>query len=410
MVEPRRLTQLVDSASQSLDLPAGRLTVGLSGGADSATLGYFCVNGGRETRGVHINHGLANSALMEKAASEVAAELGIDLEVRNVVVPQGPSPEGQARAVRYSEFAAATTESDSLLTAHTRDDVVETVLFNMIRGTGPKGLGGIPYYRAPNVFRPMLRITRSATREIASLADLSFVDDPMNDQPDLTRNIVRSRVIPMLSELNPRVPDSIARMAEVIASDNIHLDWEAAHVPLLVGEHSVAVAVGELVAVPNPVGDRVLKTMLTHLLGSGGVSAERVGSLWLVARGQVEQHQLSPAVVAFRRGPLLVVESAPGRIDNQSVVLTPGSHQQGRIVFDVLSHDEICQVVPLSRWSAVFRPTTVLEATADGVVSADGKPAWVPGEKRMPVAWYEPGSIGYLSVFAREESGWTSSP
>jgi len=410
MADSRRLTQLLDSVSSALDLPDGSLVVGLSGGADSATLGFLCKKAGRETRAVHINHGLAHSTMMEKAAADIAARLDVGFDVRNVVVPEGPSPEGQARRVRYSEFAEATTENDRVLTAHTRDDSVETVLFNLIRGTGPLGLGGIPNYRPPNVFRPMLTITRSATREIATLADLPFVDDPMNDASGITRNVIRSRVVPMLSELNPRVSESLARMADTIASDNNHLDREAGRIYLLEGANTVGVAVGDLLAVPEPVADRVLKTMLTRIVGSGGVTAEKVKALWSVADGRVESHQMGSGASATRRGALLVVEVAIERVGNHTVPLTPGRHTNGRIVFEVLACDEVCQVTPLSRWSALFPPDTLLEATSDGAVAADGVPAWIPGERRMPVAWYQPGSVGYLSVFAREESGWTSSP
>ncbi len=80
------------------------------------------------------------------------------------------------------------------------------------------------------------------------------------------------------------------------------------------------------------------------------------------------------------------------------------------MVFGLSKRDEVCRVAPLSRWHAIFPRGTVLTVESNGVVHADGNPAWVPGEKRLPVAWYSPGTVGYLSVFAREDSGWTSSP
>ena len=199
-------------------------------------------------------------------------------------------------------------------------------------------------------------------------------------------------------------------MSTAIASDNSHLDREAAQVTILADDEAVSVAVGDLIAVVEPIGDRVLKTMLTWTVGSDGVTVERVKSLWLVARGEIESQQLGSNMTAIRRGPSLVIEPVRGRDDHQTVLLAPGQHRLGRLHFDVLARDEVCKVVHLSRWSALFSPSTLLEATPDGLVTADGAPAWVPGERRMPVAWYEPGSVGYLSVFAREESGWTSNP
>ncbi len=410
MAGTRRLTELALSVSDRVDLPDGPLVVGLSGGADSAALAWLCVDMGRDVRAVHINHGLPDSRLMEKAAVAIAGQLDVDIETREVIVPEGPSPEGQARRVRYAEFAEATTSVSVLLTAHTRDDDVETVLFNLIRGTGPRGLGGIPYYRPPNVFRPMLTITRSETREIAVLAGLSFVDDPMNDDQSLTRNIVRSRVIPMLAELNPRLSESIARMAAVVASDNSYLDREAARVSILRGDDSVAVAVGDLLAVPKPLADRILKSMLALAVGLDGVTAERVDNLWSVALAETTAFGPAPDVNVIRKGPLLVIETPADWLEEQIVALTPGHHRSGGFEFDVLKHSRPCLVAPLSKWAALFPIDTELAAGPDGVVTADGQPAWMPGSNRLPVAWYEPGSVGYLSVFAREVTGWTSNP
>ena len=410
MAGSRRLTELVEGVSARLDIPDGPLVVALSGGADSATLLYLCADLGRQTWALHVNHGLPSSQLMENAAVAIAERLDVDLETRGVVVPEGPSPEGQARHARYSAFTEATTSGGWLLTAHTRDDDVETVLFNLIRGTGPRGLGGIPYYRPHNVFRPMLTITRSETREIAVLAGLPFVDDPMNDDPTLTRNVMRSRVVPMLAELNPRLSESIARMAATVASDNAYLDHEAAQVPILHRDDFVGVAVGDLLAIAKPLGDRILKTMLTYTVGSGGVTADRVDNLWSVARAEAASFELAPEVKAVRKGSLLVIETQSDWLDNQAVTLSPGRHRSGRVEFDVISHDGPCRVAPLSPWSAIFPADTKLAAGSDGVVTADGEPAWTPGEKRLPVAWYEPGSVGYLSIFAKEVSGWTSSP
>ncbi len=410
MAGSRRLTELAEDVSARLDLPDGPLVVALSGGADSAALLYLSADPRAQTRALHVNHGLAHSDKMESAADDVARSLGVDLDVVAVTVEDGPSPEGQARQARYTAFVDRTGEGDRLLTAHTRDDNVETVVFNLIRGTGPRGLGGIPYHRPHNVFRPMLTITRSETREIAALAGLPFVDDPMNDDPGLTRNVIRSRVIPMLAELNPRFSESIARMASTVGADSAYLDNEVAQVRILRGEDSVGVAVGDLLAMAKPLGDRVLKTMLTYTVGSEGVSAERVDTLWSVARAETVAVELTSEVRVVRRGPLLVIETGSEGFDIRVVMLSPGRHRSGPVEFDVLSHDGPCMVAPLSAWAAIFPADTQLAVGSDGVVTANEEPAWTPGGRRLPVAWYEPGSVGYLSVFAKEVTGWTSGP
>lgn len=406
MAGTRRLDQLVDSVRGRVRLPDGPLVLGLSGGADSAALGYLCAAMGYELRAVHVNHGLTHSSLMEKAAAEIAQTLGLGLEVVEVDVPEGASPEGQARRARYRAFADV---EGRLLTAHTRDDVVETVLFNLIRGTGPRGMAGIPYFRAHNIYRPILEIDRSETREIAALAGLPFVDDPMNDDPRLSRNIIRRRVIPALAELNPGLSGSIARMSSAIGKDNDFFDRQAARVSLHHGDRSIAVAIGDLVTTPGPIADRVLKTMLTLTVGGRGLTAERVQAMWRVATGEVESWQIEAEVVARRDGAMLVLESPPDLLDNRPAPLTPGTHRLGLLEFEVLRGGGHCPVLPLSRWSAVFPVDTELVAMPDGTVTADGEPAWEPGGKRHPVAWYVPGSDGYLSVSVKEVTGWTSS-
>ena len=410
MAGSRRLTELVKAVSARLDVPDGPLVVALSGGADSATLLYLCADLGTQTRALHVNHGLPHSDTMKSAACDVAQRLGVDLDVVTVTVQDGPSPEGQARRARYSAFAEKTSEGERLLTGHTRDDSVETTLMNLVRGTGPRGLAGIPSRRSPNIYRPMLTITRNETREIAALALLGFVDDPMNDDPTLTRNIVRSQLIPLLSTLNPRLADSVTRLSAAVGADSSYLDEAAAQISLNVSTGSAAVAVGDVLAAPGPVADRLLKTLLTHVVGHGGVTADTLERIWSVARGSTVRQVISSGVVVERRGAMLVVEAPKKWAEVRVVSLTPGRHRSGRVEFDVLSHDGPCRVAPLSAWSAIFPADTKLAAGSDGVVTADGEPAWRPGEKRLPVAWYEPGSVGYLSIFAKEVTGWTSNP
>jgi hypothetical protein len=343
---------------------------------------------------------------MEKAAVEIAQRLEIAVEVVVVEVPSGPSPEGQARRARYEAFDEV---PGSLLTAHTRDDDVETVVFNMIRGTAASGLAGIPYHRAQNVYRPILDVTRSETREIAALAGLPSVDDPMNEDPGLSRNIMRHEVIPMFRALNPAIEESIARLSSAVGKDNAYLDELAARVPIRHGERSVAVAIGDLAALPGPVADRVLKTMLMRTVGGSGVTAERVQALRDVAAGEIRSREIEAGVVALSRGAMLVLCYVGEAADDEPVALSPGVHRLGNLEFEVISRDGRCPVLPLSRWSAVFASDADLVALPDGTVTASGEVAWEPGRRRHPVAWYVPGADGYLSVFANEVTGWTSS-
>nr|MDP9495911.1 tRNA lysidine(34) synthetase TilS [Actinomycetota bacterium] len=334
--------------------------------------------------------------------------------VVTVVVPDGASPEGRAREARYAALIEASGQGDVILTAHTLDDQAETVLLNVLRGTGPRGLSGIPVWRPPRINRPLLRVTRSETRELAVLAGLPFFDDPMNEDMGLTRNAIRRRVLPELLGFNPKLMASIARMAETVRSDSETLDREAERLPVMFDERRAQIPVGSLTTADSSVANRALSSIAGRFRDHRSFGAEELGRVWRVIRGEAMMEELSGGLVVRRSGPMLRFEHLDQTpADAAEVALGPGSHQLGDTVFDVDLVDEICRVAPLGPWGAIFRPDTDLvarSAEGDVVVEADGERAWVPGLRRAPVAWYEPGTRGYLSVSAREEAGWTSSP
>ena len=407
MAATRRLSQLVESASDRLVLPNLRPVVALSGGADSAALAYLVKEQGEDIRAIHVNHNLAYSGLMEKTARSIADQLDIALQVVSVAVPEGASPEGQARKARYGAFGGI-PDSDAVLTAHTLDDNAETMLINLIRGTGVRGLTGIPTHRPPNIFRPILRVRRSETREIAALVGLPFVDDPMNEDLSLTRNLLRAQVYPVLRQLNPQLSEAMARTAEALAADADYLDHLSPTPTLHEGRASISL--GVLAAASRPLMFRTLLAMIGHVVGEGSLSAARLDRVWGVARGESTAQQIGRGAVARRNGPNLIIEIENNSSPSVSIQLTPGRHLHGGVAYEVAEIDSVCRVVPLSKWAAIFPLGTALGVGPDGVVHADGESAWVPGERRLPVAWYTPGSVGYLSVFAIEERGWTSSP
>jgi tRNA(Ile)-lysidine synthase len=408
MAGTRRLNELVSEATGRLELPdAPSFTVALSGGADSAALAYLMVRAGRSVRALHVDHGLPGSPRMRAAAEAVAGQLGIPLQVVETTVPAGASPEGRARSARYEAFAGATSVAEPVLTAHTADDNVETMILNLVRGGSTRGLSGIPKHRPPNVHRPMLKVTRNSAREIAVLAGLGFEDDPMNLDPGLSRNYIRRVVMPTLSALDPGIATQLARGAELVRADADLLDDWAAACPLRATTDGVLLVVGDLLQLPEPIAGRVVMRGLGRL----GVepSSDRVNRALEVARGLAVSAEIGGGVVAVRQGPFLRLST--GRRDEPATVSLPvGETTHRGMVYRVIHHDSTCQVAPLGKWQAIFPPGTELSVGPDRVVRADGEPAWQPGAWRMPVAWYEAGTRGYLSVLAREESGWTSSP
>jgi tRNA(Ile)-lysidine synthase len=300
VVATRRLTELVASARSKLDLPDGRVSVALSGGADSASLANLVLEEGREMGLIHVDHRLPASPLMAEAAHRVADVLGVPLQTVEVDVGVGPSVEDRARDARYKALAEV---GDAVLTGHTRDDSVETMLINLIRGTGPTGLTGIPRFRPPNIHRPILAVTRSETRELATLAGLPFLDDPMNEDLSLTRNRIRRHLLPMLRELNPQIDLALTRAAELLERDNTYLDELALRHP----GHPLPVSV--LVTLPRALADRLLHRALEN--AGIGATADRIARMWSVTSGDSDRQDLAEGLSAVRRGALIAIEIDP---------------------------------------------------------------------------------------------------
>ena len=133
-------------------LPASaRVTVALSGGADSAALLAALIecctrSSQRAVRALHIHHGLSGSDALADAAAQIARVLGVSLEVARVQMSSAPglSVEAEARRVRYDAFRAALSPGEVLLTAHHQEDQAETLLLQLLRGAGVTGLSAMP--------------------------------------------------------------------------------------------------------------------------------------------------------------------------------------------------------------------------------------------------------------------------
>ncbi len=146
----------------------------------------------------------------------MSSELGIGLEEAG-------------RNARYAFFdqAAASAECQHIATAHTRTDLVETVLLNMVRGTGLTGLAGIPE-RRENIIRPLLPFSRQQTHSYCTKLGLWTHDDPANEDLSFSRARVRHRVLPELKAINPRTEDAISRLAETAGEEDRFLNGMAA--------------------------------------------------------------------------------------------------------------------------------------------------------------------------------------
>ena len=208
--------------------PAGtRFVVAFSGGADSlALLHAFTAARAHghapHLHAVHVDHHLhPDSTRWARHCMEICRRLSVELTVLDAHVGEGGvarGDEGAARAARYGAFERTLASGDVLCTAHSADDHVETVLLNLLRGAGPRGLAGIPHERrlgAGMVARPVRGVARAALRAYARETGLPVIQDPANEDERFARVLLRRSVIPVLEARWPGMRGRIAQAAEL---------------------------------------------------------------------------------------------------------------------------------------------------------------------------------------------------
>ncbi|MBQ2387863.1 MAG: tRNA lysidine(34) synthetase TilS [Clostridia bacterium] len=200
-----------------------RVTVALSGGADSTALLYGLLALREKfdltVTAAHVNHMLRGeeSDRDERFVRDLCEKLGVALSVGKFDIPalrkKGESGEECARRVRYA-FLAEVADG-KIATAHTADDNAETVLFNLIRGAGITGACGIPVKR-DNIIRPLILCSRKDIENYCEKNGISFVTDSSNLTDDYTRNRIRHKIIPEMKEINPSLCDGVSRFSETL--------------------------------------------------------------------------------------------------------------------------------------------------------------------------------------------------
>lgn len=219
------------------DIPRGAtIVVGLSGGIDSVVLLHVLVRRLRiapaRISAIHVNHQISPHAARWVAfCRRLCRELGVKLRVVKVNVPRGNSTEAAARTARYAVFAES--DADVLLLAHNRDDQAETVLLQLLRGAGPRGLSAMPVLRPGSsgmraVLRPLLEMPRIAIEAYAVRHRLQWVEDESNQDRAYLRNFLRHDVLPLLESKLPGVRSTLARAARHQAECSELLDVLAA--------------------------------------------------------------------------------------------------------------------------------------------------------------------------------------
>lgn len=204
------------------------LAVGVSGGADSMCLleilSKLKDEYGIILKAVHLNHNIRGQEALrdQRVVEEFCQKLGIECLSYSVDIPalakeMGIGEEECGRIKRYECFNDA--GCDAVATAHTLSDSIETMMFNLIRGTGLKGLCGIPAKR-DNIIRPLIECTRSEIESYCKDDKIDYVTDSTNLTDDYTRNFIRHNIVSKFSEVNEGFESAIGSAMETLRLEN----------------------------------------------------------------------------------------------------------------------------------------------------------------------------------------------
>lgn len=225
---------------ESLFRRGEKVVVAVSGGQDSVALLHLLFSL-RHDLGIslivaHYNHALRRSSGRDQLfVQRMAENMGLPFvtDTNSLRMPKNISVEEFARNIRYDFFRKAVrlTKADSLVVAHTKDDLAETVLMRILRGTGLYGLRAMLPRRELNsmqVVRPLLAESRLEVSRYISKNALAFVEDPTNRSLDYFRNLIRLRILPYLEKSVGRgVKSNLAGLAVVAAADYDLIDTQS---------------------------------------------------------------------------------------------------------------------------------------------------------------------------------------
>lgn len=240
------MTQLDFNLIQAqLPVNAGRLIVAYSGGVDSHVLLHLCasqIDWRERILAVYVDHGLqAISGAWAEHCREQAAQLTVAYQCLRVDARAaiGISPEAAAREARYRALRDLMLTDDVLLLAQHRDDQMETVLLQLFRGAGVRGLAAMParqIFGGGIMLRPLLDVTRRQIVDYAVQHELQWVEDPSNQTSDFDRNFLRNQVLPLLRQRWPSLDKTVARTARHCGeADRLLRQWQASQLDDLLG-------------------------------------------------------------------------------------------------------------------------------------------------------------------------------
>ena len=269
-----------------------------------------------ELGAVHVNHGLSpNAEEWTSFCAERCAARGVPLSVQRLTLRRNAaSLEARARAERYARLDAS--GADVIALAHHADDQAETVLLQLLRGAGARGLSAMPRFRPgkPALLRPLLGCTRSMLGAYAKSRNLEWIEDESNSQTRHKRNLLRHQVVPLLAAHFPGYPATLARAAELQAEAADLMDALAAHDAA--GASTGPALERAQLKLLSPPRARNLLRWFVHRQGLRPPSQARLAEMLRQLDGAAADARIrlehDGAVIGCHRGLIAVHAAAPG--------------------------------------------------------------------------------------------------
>lgn len=243
-----------------------KVIIGFSGGADSSALLHYFSRVSKQIVCVHINHMIRGEEADRDEAfcKSVCEKYGVEFVSYKIDIPtlakqRSMGVEETAREERYRVFFEECERRgfDAILTAHNANDNTESVLFNLVRGSGANGLSGIKPVNG-KIMRPLIYVTRESILQYCRDNEIEFVTDSTNFDTDYTRNYIRHEIVPMLEKLNPSLNSAVSRLTSSLRLDEEYINGVA---DAFVKEHCEGgkIIPSDFEALPKSVKVRVLK-------------------------------------------------------------------------------------------------------------------------------------------------------
>ena len=297
----------------------------VSGGVDSMCLLHLLTGWGAErgfrVTAAHFNHRLRGAAADrdERFVREYCREHGVPFvsgsgDTQALAANEGKSMEEAGRILRYAFLRSAADQAGCpwILTAHHADDNAETMLLNLIRGTGSAGLGGIPA-RRDGICRPFLNETRAELLEYAAENKIPHMEDETNRADEASRNVIRHRILPVLRELNPRAVENMARTAGIMREENKLLETMAGQAVAAADRMEgggVRIPCRTLAQIPDSFAGRAALHLMECVCGCRRDLTEKHAAavIALASGGKDGQVSLPYGLLARRTGSTLLIE------------------------------------------------------------------------------------------------------